>query len=77
MKCPHCHQDVNHVGRPYNFRQDIQRRYKINLKQLCFMQIKIMDDFIKTGDFCVEETQDMIRTGDLVFMRPKQPDESN
>ena len=71
VSCPQCGHDFRQVGRPYNYWRDIKQRYKLGITQLRSMQAEVVKKLLNSGEIFAEETQDIIRTGDMVFIKPK------
>lgn len=71
--CPQCGYDFKQIGRPYNYWRDIKQKHKINANQLRSMQSEVMRGLLKRGEITVEETKDIIKTGNnITFIKPKK-----
>lgn len=77
VKCPNCGNSFKQVGRPYNFWRDINKRYHLNSKQIRSMQREMMRKLIETGDIVADENDDTIRTGNMIFIKPKIQDKKD
>lgn len=75
VTCPQCRHDFKQIGRLYNYWRDIKQRYRLGPLQVRSMQTEIVQKLLESGEIVAEETQDIIRTGDMVFIKPKQRNE--
>jgi len=75
VTCPNCSYSFKQIGRPYNFWRDINKRYKLDSKQIRSMQRGMIRKLIETGDIETYENDDTIRTGNMIFIKPKKQDD--
>ena len=74
VTCPNCSHSFKQVGQSYNFFRDIKKRYKLNSKQIRSMQKAVFRQFFESGcteTNLTEENDRTIRTGDMIFIKPK------
>jgi len=72
VTCPRCGYSFKQIGRPYNFWRDIRQQYKLSPTQLRKMQAEVVRELFETGEISREEYQNIIKIGDMAFIKPQK-----